>query len=191
MKVGLFFGSFNPIHIGHLAIANYFAEFTDLEQIWMVVSPQSPFKKKEQLLPEYQRFRMVEMALEDDFQIRATNIEFTLPKPSYTVDTLTYLSERHPDHHFCLIVGSDNLVHFHKWKNYQALLDHSELYVYPRPGIDPNDYTKHYAFHTVDAPRMEISSSMIRQAIREGKNMRYFLPANVYQYINEMHFYEK
>ena len=191
MKVGLFFGSFNPIHIGHLAIANYFAEFTDLEQIWMVVSPQSPFKKKEQLLPEYQRYRMVEMALEDDLQIRANNIEFTLPKPSYTVDTLAYLSERHPGHRFCLIVGSDNLVHFHKWKNYQALLDQHELYVYPRPGVDPNDFKKHYAFHTVHAPHIEISSSMIRQAIGEGKNMRYFLPPNVYQYINEMHFYEK
>jgi nicotinate-nucleotide adenylyltransferase len=191
MKVGLFFGSFNPIHIGHLAIANYFAEFTDLEQIWMVVSPQSPFKQNEDLLPEYQRYRMVEMALQGDFHIRATDIEFNLPKPSYTADTLAYLSEHHPGQRFCLIVGSDNLVYFHKWKNHQALLDQFELYVYPRPGADPEDFTERYTFHTVHAPRIEISSSMIRQSIREGKNMRYFLPPNVYQYIHEMHFYEK
>ncbi|HKL38464.1 MAG TPA: nicotinate (nicotinamide) nucleotide adenylyltransferase [Bacteroidales bacterium] len=191
MKVGLFFGSFNPIHIGHLAMANYLAEFTDLGQIWMVVSPQSPFKKKENLLPEDQRYKMVEMALEEDIQIRPSDIEFNLPRPSYTVDTLDYLSQNHPGHQFCLIVGSDNLVHLHEWKNYHTLVDRFELYVYPRPGTDPQDFKQRYAFHLVNAPRIEISSSMIRHSIREGKNMRYFLPSNVYQYIKEMDFYEK
>lgn len=191
MKVGLFFGSFNPIHIGHLAIANYFAEFTDLRQIWLVVSPQSPFKKKKNLLPEYQRYYMVELALGDDFQIRPSNIEFQLPQPSYTIDTLTYLKERHPGHQYGLIVGSDNLVHLHKWKNYEQLLSQSELYVYPRRGTDPLDYKDRYAFTLVDAPRIEISSSMIRDSIREGRDMRYFLPVRVYEYIREMHFYEK
>jgi len=191
MKVGLFFGTFNPIHIGHLAIANYLTEFTDLGQVWMVVSPQSPFKKKENLLPEDQRYKMVKMALEEDLPIRATDIEFGLPKPSYTMDTLDYLSQYHPGHQFCLIVGSDNLVHLHQWKNYQALLDRFDLYVYPRPGTDPLDFRERYAFHLVQAPLIEISSSMIRQSIRDGKNMRYFLSSDVYQYIKKMHFYEK
>jgi len=191
MKVGLFFGSFNPVHIGHLAIANYFAEFSDLDQIWLVVSPQSPFKKKKTLLPEYQRYHMVELALGDDLQIRPSNIEFLLPKPSYTIDTLTYLSEKHPSNQFSLIMGSDNLVHFHKWKNYRELMAHHELYVYPRPGNDPNPFQDRYDFHLVDAPLIEISSSMIRLSIQQGKNMRYFLPVKVFKYIQEMHFYEK
>jgi nicotinate-nucleotide adenylyltransferase len=191
MKVGLFFGSFNPIHIGHLAIANYFAEFTDLNQIWLVVSPQSPFKKKKNLLSEYQRYYMVELALGDDFQIQPSNIEFNLPQPSYTIDTLTYLKERHPRHQYGLIVGSDNLVHLHKWKNHEQLLSQSQLYVYPRRGTDPLDYKNHYPFTLVEAPKIEISSSMIRDSIREGRDMRYFLPGKVYRYIQEMHFYEK
>ncbi len=190
MKVGLFFGSFNPIHIGHLAIANYIAEFTDLQQIWLVVSPQSPFKNTKSLLPEYQRYYMVELALGQDLQIMPSNIEFILPRPSYTIDTLTYLMEKHPNKEFSLIMGSDNLVHLHKWKNYRELLEQSQLYVYPRPGTDPMAYQDRYAFHRVDAPLMEISSSLIRKAISQGKDMRYFLPRPVYDYIREMHFYE-
>ena len=191
MKVGLFFGSFNPVHIGHLAIANYFAAFSDLGQIWLVVSPQNPFKERKNLLPEYDRYRMVELALQDDIQIRPSNIEFSLPKPSYTIDTLTYMRERHPGKQFCLIVGSDNLVHFHKWKNHKELLDLHELYVYPRPDVDPLSYRDRYPMRIVNAPLIEISSSMIRESIRQGKDMRYFLPAQVYKYIQEMHFYEK
>jgi len=191
MKVGLFLGSFNPVHIGHLAIANYFAEFSDLEQIWLVISPQSPFKQKKDLLPEYQRYHMVELALGDDLQIRPSNIEFLLPKPSYTVDTLTYLSEKHPSNQFCLILGSDNLVHFHKWKNYRELHSQHELYVYPRPGYDLRAFRDQYDFHWWDAPLIGISSSMIRRSIQQGKNMRYFLPVKVFEYIRERHFYEK
>jgi len=191
MKIGLFFGSFNPVHIGHLAIANYFAEFSDLTQIWLVVSPQSPFKNKKHLLPEYQRYHMVDLALQGDHQIRVSNIEFTLPKPSYTVDTLTYLREKYPRNRFCLIMGSDNLVHLHRWKNYKELLAQYELYVYPRADTDPREFEDAYPFIRVDAPLIEISSRMIRHSIREGKDMRYFLPSPTYQYIKEMHFYEK
>jgi nicotinate-nucleotide adenylyltransferase len=190
MKIGLFFGSFNPVHIGHLAIANYFSEFTDLDQIWLVISPQNPFKKKKTLLEEYERYKMAELALGDDFNIRPSNIEFMLPKPSYTIDTLTYLKEKHPSKEFALIIGSDNLVHFHKWKNYEQILEHYSLYVYPRKDTDPQEYTDKYNMQIVDAPLMEISSSFIRQAIRKGKNIQYFLPEKVYEYIKEMQFYE-
>jgi len=191
MKIGLFFGSFNPIHVGHLAMANYFVEFSDLEQIWLVISPQNPFKTKKNLLSEYERYQMADMALSDDFQIRVSNIEFNLPKPSYTIDTLTYLKEKHKNHQFALIVGSDNLKYFHKWKNYEEIIDQYDIYVYPRPGSDPYQYTGKFPLEIVNAPLMEISSSFIRSAIADGKDVRYFLPDKVYQYINKMHLYEK
>jgi len=191
MKIGLFFGSFNPVHIGHLAMANYFVEFSDLEQIWLVVSPQNPFKTKESLLPEYQRYQLVDMALLDDLQIRPSNIEFKLPKPSYTIDTLTYLTEKYKNHKFALIIGSDNLKYFHKWKNYDELINQYDIYVYPRPGSDPSQYTSMYPMKIVNAPLIEISSSFIRKAIQSGKDVRYFLPQTVDQYIKEMHLYEK
>lgn len=191
MKVGLFFGSFNPIHIGHLAIANYIVEFTDLSQIWMVVSPQSPFKQGDPLLHENHRYHMVELALEDDLQIYPSRIEFELPKPSYTIDSLNHLGEKYPSNQFCMILGSDNLLHLHEWKNYRELLWRSQLYVYPRPGSDPQKYRGHYDFHLVKAPLIGISSSMIRESFTNGKDMRYFVPSRVYEYIKEMHFYEK
>jgi nicotinate-nucleotide adenylyltransferase len=191
MKIGLFFGSFNPIHIGHLAIANYFAEFTDLEKIWLVISPQSPFKPKRNLLAEHHRFYMAQMALEDDWKISPTNIEFHLPKPSYTVDTLTYLSEKYPQHNFNLILGSDNLTHLHKWKNFNELIRQYPIYVYPRPSVDPSEYEGRYQFTIVNAPLIEISSSFIRDSIKQGRDIRYFLPPRVYSYVKEMHFYEK
>jgi nicotinate-nucleotide adenylyltransferase len=191
MKVGLFFGSFNPLHIGHLAIANYFAEFSDLKRIWLVISPQSPFKKRKNLLAENHRYYMAQLALEDDSQISPTNIEFYLPKPSYTIDTLTYLSEKYPRHQFCLILGSDNLVHLHKWKNSEELIRQYPVYVYPRPSVNPYDYTNRYDMEVVEAPLIEISSSFIRNSIKQGKDIRYFLPPKVYQYIREMHFYEQ
>lgn len=191
MKVGLFFGSFNPVHIGHLAMANYFVEFSDLEQIWLVVSPQNPFKTKKNLLSEYERYQMVDMALSDDFQIRASNIEFNLPKPSYTIDTLTYLKERHKNHQFALIIGSDNLKYFHKWKNYEEIIDQYEIYVYPRSGSDPYQFSENLPLNVVKAPCIEISSSFIRNAIADGKDVRYFLPLKVYQHIKQMHLYKK
>ncbi|MGM0530388.1 MAG: nicotinate (nicotinamide) nucleotide adenylyltransferase [Bacteroidota bacterium] len=191
MKVGLFFGSFNPIHIGHLAMANYFAEFTDLERIWLVISPQSPFKTKKNLLAEHHRYYMAQLALENDMQISPTNIEFHLPKPSYTIDTLTYLSEKYPRNNFNLILGSDNLTYLHKWKNFHELIQQYTIYVYPRPEIDPTRYAERYHFEIVSAPLIEISSSFIRNSIKQGKDVRYFLPSKVYEYMKKMHFYEK
>lgn len=191
MKTGLFFGSFNPIHIGHLAIANYMVEYTDLDQIWFVVSPQNPFKQKNTLLAEYDRLELVELAIGDDDRFRASNIEFNLPKPSYTIDTLTYMRERFRHNEFALIIGSDNLKSFHKWKNYDLLLENHELYVYPRPGFKKEDIKVKGKINIVEAPLMEISSSFIREAIRDKKDIPYFLPKGVYQYIKKMHFYEK
>ncbi|MFA8435785.1 MAG: nicotinate (nicotinamide) nucleotide adenylyltransferase [Marinifilaceae bacterium] len=191
MKTGLFFGSFNPIHIGHLAIANYMVEYTDLDQIWFVVSPQNPFKQKNTLLAEYHRLELVNRAIENDPRFKASNIEFNLPKPSYTVDTLAYLREKHPKNEFALIIGSDNLKSFHKWKNYELLLENHELYVYPRPGFKKEDVQVEGKIQIVEAPLMEISSSFIREAIREKKDIPYYLPTPVYEYIKEMHFYEK
>ena len=191
MKIGLFFGSYNPIHIGHLAIASYMVEFTDLDQLWFVVSPQNPFKQKNTLLPDYQRFELVNQAIGNNFKFRASNIEFNLSKPSYTIDTLTYLHDKFPKYDFVLIMGSDNLENFHKWKNFEEILKYHELYVYPRTNTKENELINHSKVKIVNAPIMEISSSFIRKSIKEGKDMQYFLPEKVYKYIKEMHFYEK
>ncbi|MFW5944227.1 MAG: nicotinate (nicotinamide) nucleotide adenylyltransferase [Bacteroidota bacterium] len=191
MKIGLFFGSFNPIHLGHLAMANYFTEFTDLERIWLVISPQSPFKNKNNLLEEHHRYNMAQLALEGDIKIRPSNIEFQLPRPSYTIDTLTYISENYPDHSFHLILGSDNLTYLHQWKNFSELIRKYSIYVYPRSEVDPSEYAGRYQFKIVNAPLIEISSSFIRNSIKQGKDVRYFLPAKVYKYLKDNHFYEK
>jgi nicotinate-nucleotide adenylyltransferase len=192
MKAGLFFGSYNPIHIGHLAIANYFTEFTDISQVWFVVSPQNPLKEKTTLLNDYQRLRMVNIAIENSEKFRSTNIEFKLPKPSFTIDTLTYLKEKYPSKSFALIIGGDNAATFDKWKNYNEIIRQFEIYVYPRPGIDINEVCKKYpSFQIVNAPLVEISSSFIRNAVKEKKDIRHFLPEKVWEYIKEMHFYEK
>jgi nicotinate-nucleotide adenylyltransferase len=191
MKIGLFFGSFNPIHIGHLAMANYFVEFSDLEKIWMIVSPQNPFKSKNDLLPEDDRYQMVEETLSEDQEISVSDIEFKLPKPSYTIDTLNYLKKSYNSHEFVLIIGSDNLKYFHKWKNHKELIDNYEIYVYPRLGYDHNQYREKYPLTLVDAPFIEISSSFVRSAIAEGKDVRYFVPQEAYRYIKKMHLYEK
>lgn len=191
MKVGLFFGSFNPIHLGHLVLANYMLEYTDLERIWFVVSPHNPLKKKSTLLDEKQRLRMVDLAIGDNTKLKASNIEFNLPQPSYTIVTLTYLKEKYPQHEFVPIMGADNLESFHKWKNYEEILKHHQLYIYPRPENDGGNLKDHPQIKLVNAPLMELSSTAIRQAIKEKKDMRYFMPEAVWQYIKEMHFYEK
>ncbi len=189
-KIGLYFGSFNPIHIGHLVIANYMLEFTDLDKIWFVVSPHNPLKDKKSLLADYHRLEMVHLAINDDYDMRASNIEFNMPQPSYTIDTLTYLQEKYPKNHFVILMGGDSLQNIQKWKNYQQLLQQYELYVYSRPGAQlPNDLKGNIKIF--QAPQMEISASFIRKAIKEGKNIRYFLPSKVWEYIQEMHFYEK
>jgi nicotinate-nucleotide adenylyltransferase len=196
LKVGLYFGSFNPIHIGHLAIAGYMLEFTILKEIWFVVSPHNPLKKKESLLDNYQRLHMVNLAIKDNDRIRATDIEFKLPVPSYTIDTVTYLEEKHPKHRFSLVMGEDNLYTLHKWKNALELVRKCPIFVYPRPdviklSIPILDEILSAADKTfVKAPLMDISGTFIRNSIKKGRNMSYFLPNPVWKYIKEMHFYE-
>jgi nicotinate-nucleotide adenylyltransferase len=188
-KTGLFFGSFNPIHIGHLAIANYMLEYTDLDEVWFIISPHNPLKEKETLLADLHRYALVRIATESYPRFNASNFEFSLPQPSYTIDTLVRLEEKYPDRKFVLIAGTDIFPTFHKWKNYEELLSHYHLYVYPRPGYDLGTYQGHPSIHLFDAPLMEISSSFIRDAISSGKDIRFYLPEKVYEYILEMHFY--
>lgn len=191
MKVGLFFGSFNPIHIGHMVLANYMLEYTDLDRIWFVISPHNPLKNKSSLLHERHRLQMVQIATENNSKLKASNVEFKLPQPSYTVNTLAHLKEKYPSTDFALLMGEDNLGSFHKWKNYEEILKYHELYVYPRHKSADTELRKHKNVKFVDAPRMEISSTMIRNAIKEKKDLRYFVPEAVWTYLQEMHFYEK
>jgi nicotinate-nucleotide adenylyltransferase len=190
-KTGLFFGSFNPIHTGHMIIASYMLGFTDLDDVWMVISPHNPLKEKKTLLPDHHRYAMVQVAVEDHPRLRASHIEFKLPQPSYTIDTLVRLEEKHPDNQFVLIAGTDIFPTFHKWKNYEVLLENYKLYIYRRPGFDAGIYASHRNVIIFDAPLMEISSSFIRQAIKDGRDIRYFVPEKVYEYIREMHFYKR
>ena len=190
MYTGLFFGSFNPIHIGHLAIANYMVEFSGLNELWFIVTPQNPLKQKNSLLPDYQRFELVNRALRDYPKFKVSTIEFNLPQPSYTVDTLAYLDEKFPDRQFALIIGEDNLSSFHKWKNYELILEKRKLLVYPRPDCEPGILHQHPNVQLIDAPRIDISSSFIRESILKGKDIRFFLPEKVWEYIDEMNFYK-
>ena len=188
-KTGLFFGSFNPIHIGHLIIAQYFIEFTDVQQIWFVVSPHNPLKKKETLLADHQRLNMVKIAIEDNHAFRACDIEFKLPQPSYTINTLTYLKEKYPEKNFILLMGGDNLETIHKWKNYEQLLENYQIYIYDRPDADLSAFKNHKNIKLFDAPLMKISSSFIRKALKDKKDVKYFLHPKVYDYINDMLLY--
>lgn len=190
MKTGLFFGSFNPIHTGHLIIAGQILNWTDVDDIWFVVSPQNPFKEKASLLDEKHRLYMANLALEDNYRMRGSNIEFHLPRPSYTIDTLTHLQEEYPDREFCLIMGSDNLAGIHKWKNSEVLLRDFTLLVYRRPGIEEVEIPVTSTIQFVDAPLLHISSTYIRDCIAKGKDIRYLVPDKVCQYIDEMHFYK-
>lgn len=190
-KTGLFFGSFNPIHIGHLAIANYILEFSEIEQLWFIVSPHNPLKEKLTLLDDHHRLELTRLAVDDDDRFRISDIEFKMPKPSYTIDTLTYLYEQYPGHEFQIIMGSDGLNSFSKWKNHQQIQEKFHRLVYPRPGVHAEEIEHHKNISLIKAPMIEISSSFIRRSIQEGKDVRYFLPKKTYQYIVEMHFYEK
>lgn len=196
-NIGLYFGSFNPVHLGHIAIAGYMTEFTDLDQAWFIVSPHNPLKKKESLLPDYQRLHMVRLGINDREKLRASDIEFRLPVPSFTIDTLTHLKEKYPDNEFSVIMGLDNLYTLHKWKNIDELVRKYKLYVYPRPFIRKpqsprlDEILSAATVIKVDAPLMEISSTFIRSGIKEGKDMSYFVPADSWKYLKEMHFYEK
>ncbi len=189
MTIGLFFGSFNPIHVGHLIIANTMATQTDLDQVWFVVSPLNPFKKSQNLLHEFDRLDMVQMAIQDNAQLRATDIEFALPRPSYTIDTLARLAEKFPQHRFRLIMGEDNLTQFRNWKNYEAILDGFGLYVYPRPRTDPSPLRQHPAVRVVAAPLLDISATFIRDSIRQHRSIRYLVPDAVEEMIRRKKFY--
>jgi nicotinate-nucleotide adenylyltransferase len=205
MKVGLYFGTFNPIHIGHLIISNYMADYTDLDEVWLVVSPQNPLKKKNSLLEDYHRLAIVRVAIDDNDQLKASDIEFKMPRPSYTSDTLGYLKEKYPKNEFNLIMGEDNLRTFHKWKNYEYILENHKLYVYPRVltiqegqevaqiGYLPENNLRNNerVVFCDDAPIMKVSSSFIRHAIKDGNDVRYLLTDAVHKYIDEMNFYKK
>ncbi|WP_345230502.1 nicotinate (nicotinamide) nucleotide adenylyltransferase [Olivibacter ginsenosidimutans] len=188
-KIGLFFGSFNPIHVGHLIIANYMANYTDLSEVWLVVSPHNPLKKKDSLLNQYDRLEMVNLALEEADHLRSSDVEFRLSQPSYTIDTLVHLRERYPNKAFVLIMGSDNLATLKKWKNYEIILRDFSIYVYPRPNHDISEWINYPHITFTDTPLMEISSTFIRDALKAGKNVRYFLPEKVLDFIDKKGIY--
>ncbi|MGY6561992.1 MAG: nicotinate (nicotinamide) nucleotide adenylyltransferase [Luteibaculaceae bacterium] len=196
-KIGLFFGTFNPIHLGHLALASFICDTLELGQVWFIVSPQNPFKKNDTLLDERQRLHLVNLAIEDNPKFRASDIEFNLPKPSYTAHTLTYLKEQFPDKEFHLIIGQDNLRTFHKWFNYKAILENYKIVCYPRIQqsekeiIDSSEFEKHPNVTLVKAPVLNISASFIRKCISENIDVKYFLPPKVERYIDESGFYKK
>jgi nicotinate-nucleotide adenylyltransferase len=190
MKIGLFFGSFNPVHNGHLIIANYVCEATDLDKVWLVVSPQNPLKPKESLLREYDRLHLINIAIEDNKNLQASNIEFKLPKPSYTIDTLIYLKDKYPQHQFSLIMGSDNLGTIHKWKNYELILKNYPIYAYNRRGSEQNPYPQHKNITFLNFPFLDISATFIRENIKKGLSMQYFLPDAVWKYIDGTNLYK-
>src|SRR6187549_2233736 len=191
-RIGLFFGSFNPIHTGHLVIAEYMATRTDLQQVWFVVSPHNPLKLRSTLANDFDRLHMVQLAIEDNPRLKASNIEFALPKPSYTIDTMVYLHEKYPQHEFSLIMGSDNLESLHKWKNYELLLERYPIHLYQREGalVDsasgPKGDIRYY-----DVPLMKISSTYIRESIAAGHSIRYMVPDNVYQFLDGSRLYRQ
>ena len=180
-KIGLFFGSFNPIHVGHLIIANFMATQSDLKEVWLVVSPQNPLKKKSSLANDYDRLNLVRLAIGDNPKLRASDVEFSLPKPSYTVDTLTHLRDKYPNKQFVLIMGGDNLATLHKWKNYELLLRDYEIYVYQRPSYDLGELAAHSNVKIFEAPLMQISASYIRKWLKAGKSVEYLVSEAVFE----------
>jgi nicotinate-nucleotide adenylyltransferase len=190
MRIGLFFGSFNPIHIGHMALANYMVEYTEIEQLWFVVSPQNPFKKKASLLDENARYDLIYESIREDARFRVSNIEFQLDRPSYTADTLVHLKEKFPEHQFYLIMGQDNVPTFHKWKNSEFISDNFEVLVYPRNGspIDEKELPKN--FKITEAPDIEVSASFIRNAISQGKDVSWFVPRSAWEIIDQFGYYQ-
>ncbi len=188
-KTGLYFGTFNPIHIGHCVIAQHMLEFTDLDEIWFVVTPHNPHKKKSTLLDDYQRLHMVQLAVDDQYQMYVSNMEFDLPQPSYTATTLAHAVEKHPEKDFALIMGADNLQTFHKWRNYEWILEHHKIYVYPRIECDGGDLKNHPNVTITQAPIMQIASTDIRNAIKDGKNVSFMLPEKVWKFIDEGLYY--
>jgi len=190
MKVGLYFGSFNPIHHGHLIIANYMLQHSDLDQVWLVVSPQNPFKQSGSLLNSYNRLNLVQLAIDGEPKLKASDIEFRLPQPSYTVNTLAYLQEKYPTHQFAIIMGSDSFENLAKWKNYEFILQHCPIYVYRRPGHDINNTFKNATINILDAPLLQISATHIRNNIKQGKSIRYLVPDKVMEEIERNRYYQ-
>lgn len=191
MKIGLFFGTYNPIHVGHMVIANYMVEFTNLDKIWIIVTPHNPFKEKKSMLDDVHRLQLVKVAIDDDNRFKASDIEFKLPQPNYTIHTLTYLREQNPDDSFVLIMGADNLAHFHKWKNHEEILNNHEIFVYPRlEGEVPEELINHEKITLYDAPIMKVSSSFIRNSIAKKRDVRHYMPKDVWEYVDEMNFYK-
>lgn len=193
MKVGLYFGTFNPIHVGHIIIANHVLENSDLDEVWMVVTPHNPLKKKSSLLEDYHRLQMIHLATERYEKLKPSDIEFKLPQPNYTINTLVHLKEKFPKHQFSLIMGEDNLKSLHKWKNYELILRDYDIYVYPRisEAKIPDEFINHPQIHKVNAPVIELSSTFIRNSIKEGKNIRPMLSEKVWEYIDHNLFYKK
>lgn len=192
MKIGLFFGTFNPIHIGHMILANHLAEYSNLDEVWLVITPLSPFKQKKAMLANHHRLALANIAVEGFDKLKTSDIEFKLPQPNYTINTLAYIEEKYPKYKFSLIMGEDNLKSFHKWKNYQTILENYTLYVYPRISKQTvNPLIKnHKNINSIKAPIIEISSTFIRQAIKDKKEVRTLLPPKVWKYIDEMNFYK-
>jgi len=183
MKIGLFFGSFNPVHVGHLIIANFMATQMDLDKVWLVVSPQNPLKLKKTLAHDHDRLHLVRLGIGDNLRVEASQVEFGLPKPSYTVDTLAFLREKYPEKEFALIMGGDNLASLHLWKNYEHILAHYDIYVYQRPGSDLGELATHPRVKLCTAPLLDISATYIRECMRSGKSVRYLLPEPVWAYL--------
>jgi len=191
MKVGLFFGSFNPVHIGHMIIANHMVNNTELDMLWMVVSPHNPHKQKKSLAKDYDRLHLLNLAIDDHLIIKASDVEFKLAKPSYTIDTMTYLEEKYPQHEFSLIMGGDNLASFHKWKNFELLLKKYPIYVYKTPSYDLPDYADHENIHIEEAPLLDISASFIRKQIKLKRSIKYLVPDKVYDYLQANPIYDR
>ena len=190
MNIGLYFGSFNPIHVGHLIIANHILNHTDLEKVWFIVSPQNPLKSGNTLLNEYDRLHLVRVAIEDDNRMKASDIEFTLPRPSYAVDTLTYLKEKYPEHNFSVIIGADSYQNLHRWKNYEVILNDYRLFIYKRPGYEFG-HVANPNVNVLDAPLLDISATAIRESIKENKSIRYMVPPRVLEEIEKGNYYKK
>mgnify|MGYP000990914450 CR=1 FL=1 len=191
MKIGLFFGSFNPVHVGHLIIANFMSTQTDLDKVWLVVSPQNPLKPKKTLARDYDRLHLVQLGIGDNPKIQASNVEFDLPKPSYTIDTLAFLKEKYPDRSFALIMGGDNLASLHLWKNYEQILAGYDIYVYKRPAYEVGELAAHPRVRICEAPLLDISATYIRECLRTGKSVRYLVPDAVWEYLESGNLYRQ
>lgn len=189
MKIGLFFGSFNPVHVGHLIIANFMATQTDLDRVWLVVSPQNPLKLKKTLARDYDRLHLVQLGIGDNPKLKASDVEFQLPKPSFTIDTLAFLKEKYPEHEFVLIMGADNLGSLHLWKNYEQILSGYPIYVYKRPAYELGELATHPNIHIFEAPPLDVSATYIRDCIKAGKSIRYLVPEAVWEYLESSRLY--